>query len=510
VSLPRTLVKSCARPLAALAAAAFALLLVAPSASAATRYLSPSGSDAGNCIGAPCATFGRAYNVAADGDVIVVGAGVYPGRQETPDGGTKTLTFKGEPGNKVRQLHNHASNVTFDGIDADAGGGTPTWAVFENHAPNVVFKNGRIGNVVDEKGALLGGWGSTASMNVVIDNVEFHDVYQDGDGIHNECLFSMTPGIVIRNSTFRNCATMDMMVTRGDWWGQPTYGGVTLENNVFAHSTNGRDPRWHAYGFLVHGNMGQLTNARIVNNTFETRTGGVTNAEINTAGGVWANNIGGGWECLPGMTYAGNVGKKCGASDVAVSPSSSCAPPACPSSSTMPVGWVDPAQFDFQLKAGSVAIGAASAAHAPATDRRGYRRDASPDAGAYEFGAGPDGGAGAPDPGAGSTKAARWKLRSARLLSRTICHVPRRGCPASTKLRLRLGRPAKVQVAIQRLRKGAKPKRVRSLALRKVKLHRARRIRAAGLPSGRYRVLVRATDRTGRRSAPVRLRLLVR
>ena len=51
---------------------------------------------------------------------------------------------------------------------------------------------------------------------------------------------------------------MDLMITRGDWWGQPTYGGVTLENNVFAHSTNGREPRWHYYGFLVHGNMGQL------------------------------------------------------------------------------------------------------------------------------------------------------------------------------------------------------------------------------------------------------------
>jgi hypothetical protein len=509
VSLPRTLDNPCARRLTAVAAAAFALLVVAPSASAATRYLSPSGSDAGNCVSTPCATFGRAYNVAGEGDVIIVGPGVYPGRQETPDGGTKALTFKGESGNKVRQLHNHASNVTFDGIDADAGGGTPTWAVFENHAPNVVFKNGRIGNVVDEKGALLGGWSSTASMNVVIDNVEFHDVIQEGDGVHNECLYSMSPGVVIRNSTFRACATMDLMITRGFWWGQPTYGGVTLENNVFSHSTNGREPRFHYYGLLVHGEMGQLTDARIVNNTFENWVGGITNAEIDNASGVWANNIGGGWDCLPGMTYAGNVGKKCAASDVAVNPSGSCAPPTCSPPQTMPVGWLNPAQYDFQLTAGSVAIDVGSAAHAPATDRRGYRRDAKPDAGAYEFGAGPDGGAPA-DPAGGAKKGARWKLRSARLTTKTICHVPRRGCPASTKLRLRLGRPAKVTIGIQRLRKGAKPKRVRSLALRKVKLHRARRIRAAGLPSGRYRVLVQATDATGLRSAPVRLRLLVR
>jgi hypothetical protein len=493
VSLPKTVL------------AAFAVLLLAvPSASAATRYLSPSGSDSSNCISTPCASFARAYNQAASGDVIVVGPGVYPARQETPDGGTKTLTFRGEPGNKVRQLINNAANVTFDGLDVDAGGGTTTWAVFESHAENVTLKNSRVGNVVDEKGALLGGWSSTASMNVVIDNVHFHDVIQQGEGVHNECLYSMSPGVVIRNSTFTNCATMDLMVTRGFWWGQPTYGGITIENNVFAHSTNGSDPRWHYYGFLLHGEMGQLTNARIVNNTFETPTGGFEAQYVNSASGVWANNIGGGWDCLPGMTYAGNVGKKCGASDTAVNPSSSCAPPACPSSSTMPVGWTSPAQFDFTLKAGSPAIGAASAQYAPERDRRGYRRDGSPDAGAYEYGAVPDAGAPSNQPG-GLQRGARWKLRRARLVAKTICHVPRRGCPASTKLQLRLGRPAKLSV---RLRKAGRT--LRSVTRKRVKRYKALRIRAAGLPSGRYRVLVRATDATGKRSALVRLRLRVR
>ena len=47
----------------------------------------------------------------------------------------------------------------------------------------------------------------------------------------------MSPGLTVRNSTFRNCATMDLMITRGFWWGQPPYGGLTLENNVFGHST---------------------------------------------------------------------------------------------------------------------------------------------------------------------------------------------------------------------------------------------------------------------------------
>jgi hypothetical protein len=479
------------------------LLALAPAATAATRNVAQGGSDAGDCVSAPCASLARAYAVAAAGDVVSIAAGVYP-RQEIPDG-TKAVTFVGAAGNKIRQLHNHASNVTFDGIDVDADFATPTGAAFESHAPGVTFKNGRIGNVVDEKGALLGGWSSTASMNVVIDNVDFHDVIQEGAGVHNECLYSMSPGVVIRNSTFRACATMDLMVTRGFWWDQPTYGGITLENNVFAHSTNGREPRFHYYGFLVHGEMGQLTNARIVNNTFENWVGGVTNAEIGAASGVWANNIGGGWDCLPGMTYAGNVGKKCAASDVAVNPSGSCAPPTCSPPQTMPVGWVNPAQYDFRLTAGSVAIGAASPAHAPERDRLGHRRDADPDAGAYEHGAGPDSGGPAANPPGGSVQGARWKLRSARLLSKTICRVPRRGCPASTKLRLRLGRPAAISV---QLRKAGRTKR--SLTRKRVGLHKALRIRAKGLPAGRYRILVRATDATGRRSALVRLRLRVR
>ena len=118
---------------------------------------SPSGSDAGNCLSTPCATFGRAYSQAAAGDVIVVGPGVYPARRRCRTAARRPLTFQGEPGNEVRQLHNHASNVTFDGLDVDAGGATPTGAAFESHAaPNVTFKNGRIGNVDRREGRAAG------------------------------------------------------------------------------------------------------------------------------------------------------------------------------------------------------------------------------------------------------------------------------------------------------------------------------------------------------------------
>ena len=298
--------------------------------------------------------------------------------------GTKAVVFRGVAGNKVRKLDNHASNVTFDGLDVDANGGTPQGAVFENHADpqgrNVTFRNGRIGNVVDEKGALLGGWGSTAPLNVVIDNVEFHDVLQRTDGVHNECVYSQAPGLVIRNSRFSNCATMDLFIKRGDWWGQPPYGGVTLENNVFGHSVNGSG--WHYYS--LYWASDRFEDVRVVNNTFETAVilDGIGSAPYS---GVWANNVGGGWDCLPGVTFRNNVGTKCDGSDTALSPSSSCAPPACGSTSTVPVGWADPAHFDFHLTSGSPAIGAASATYAPAKDHDGKLRDGPPDAGAYEF-----------------------------------------------------------------------------------------------------------------------------
>ena len=94
-------------------------------ASAATRYLSPSGSDAGDCISAPCATFGRAYAARAAGDVVER----RPRRLSGPPGDArrrhKRVTFRGAArATRSASCTTTPSNVTFDGIDVDAGGGT--------------------------------------------------------------------------------------------------------------------------------------------------------------------------------------------------------------------------------------------------------------------------------------------------------------------------------------------------------------------------------------------------
>lgn len=49
----------------------------AASASAATRFVSPAGSDTGNCTGSPCQTIGYAVGQASAGDTIMVAAGTY-------------------------------------------------------------------------------------------------------------------------------------------------------------------------------------------------------------------------------------------------------------------------------------------------------------------------------------------------------------------------------------------------------------------------------------------------
>ena len=135
---------------------------------------------------------------------------------------------------------------------------------------NVTFKNSRIGNVTDEKAALLGGWSSPASMNVVFDNVEFHDVVPGRRRGPQRVRVLDVPG--------PHDPQLDVPELRDDG---PDDHARRLVGPAHLRRRDAREqrlrtlherprPGWHDYGFLVHGNMGQLTNARIVNNTFET------------------------------------------------------------------------------------------------------------------------------------------------------------------------------------------------------------------------------------------------
>jgi hypothetical protein len=443
--------------------------------------------------------------------VIELAGGAY-GPQSLPSG-SKAVTVRAAAGQvpDLEELVSGVSGATIEGLKMrrleitggrsvyqrlDIDGRFAKQLTLQHSGGDSILRDSRVGNVTDEKGAVVGETGFT------IDNVVFHDVLVTDSEVHNECIYATgAEGLTIRNSRFYNCATMDLFFT--NWAGGPDYGNVTLENNVFEHSTMETPGSWHYYSLYVAQTGpggGALTNWVVRNNTFE------IDAMISrtvSSGSRWVGNLGG-WSCVAGVTYRHNVGSRCGDTDKAVSPDSSTR------TSTAPFGWADPSAHDFHLTAGSVAIGAADPSDAPLTDRDGYARDARPDAGAYEFGAGPPlkdpPTVGAPPASRGG---AALRLRSARLTPRTVCRHVRRGCKRVARLHVCVSRAAKASVTVSRVRAGRTPVRVRSLA-RAVRSVRTVSIRARGLRAGRYRVRVVAVDAAGARSVPKTFTLRVR
>ena len=178
-----------------------------------------------------------------------------------------------------------------------------------------VFKNGSIGNVTDEKGVIVGPKGFT------FDRVRFHDVRVTDQAIHNECVYATgAEGLTITNSTFHACATMDLFFTNFE--GGPQYGNVTLESNVFEHTTMEDPDSWHFYSMYVHQIVNGMRNWVVRYNTFETGVSNVFEPGTPPSSGRWVGNVGD-WECVPGITYRYNVGMACGDLDSGVFPAAS-------------------------------------------------------------------------------------------------------------------------------------------------------------------------------------------
>ena len=357
-----------------------------------------------------CGSLGAAYAIAASGDTVVIARGTY-GRQVVP-AGTKRVTIRNAAGARpvLGTTTVAASNIRLSGVtirrDDDPGSATATFVAKGSHdlfdriqvnskfssagqgigasGDYNVFRNGSTFNVLDEKGALVGG------SHVTFVNFTFHDVRSTNSSVHNECVYSIGPNLTIRRSSFWNCATMDLFLTRGTFWNQPAYGGVTLENNVFGHTRmEGAGPSWHYYGLLFGGQLGdggaKLHNFKVRYNTFEND---VALADLEATGdSEWVGNVGGGWDCIKGMRFSHNVGRKCSATDKRVSPASSCGPPACPALRVAAQRWINPAKHNFRLRRGAPAINAGDPSEFPLIDRDGRRRPVgrTPDAGAYEF-----------------------------------------------------------------------------------------------------------------------------
>jgi hypothetical protein len=356
-----------------------------------------------------CGSLAAAYGAARPGDTVVVTAGRY-GRQVLARGSKKVAIRNARGARPVFGTTTvEASNVTLVGVtirrDDDPGPNTATLEakgdnnVFDRVHVNTrnvavrqgvaaqgdrnTFKNGSTFNVIDEKGALVGG------SHVTFVNFDFHDVRVTGSEVHNECVYSDGPNLTVRRSHFWNCPTMDLFVTRGTWWNQPAYGGITIENNVFEHSTMEGPGSWHYYGLLFGGQLREggapLANLKVRYNTFE-QSVGLESGFRASGDSEWVGNVGGGWDCIPGMNFRHNVGQKCSGSDKRVARPSSCGPPACRTLVTATQGWMNPAKHDFRLKSGAPAVNAGDPSDFPRVDKSGKARPArgKPDAGAYE------------------------------------------------------------------------------------------------------------------------------
>lgn len=360
--------------------------------------------------GRACGSVGAAYAAARPNDTVMVRPGRY-GRQVIPRG-TKRVTIRNaprarpvfatttveasnirligvtirrtdDPGPHTATLEAKGSNNVFDRVHVNTRFMYARQGIYA-HGDRNVFRNGSTFNVVDEKGALVGG------SHVTFVNFTFHDVRVTGSQIHNECVYSSGPNLTVKRSHFWNCPTMDLFITRGTWWNQPAYGGVTIENNVFEHSTMEEPGSWHHYGLLFGGQLrhggAPLRDLKVRYNTFEQAVG--LDAGFTAVGdSEWVGNVGGGWDCIRGMRFRGNVGKKCAPTDKSTSVPSSCGPPACSRLRTASQGWVDPARHNFRLKRGAPAIDAGDPRDFPRVDKDGRRRPVGrrPDAGAYEF-----------------------------------------------------------------------------------------------------------------------------
>ena len=473
----------------ALLAAVSGLLLAAPAAGAATRQVSPGGSDSGNCLASACRSLAYAYGQSASGDVVRVGAGAYP--SQTVPGGHEGRDLQGRRGRQAPPARQRRLERRVTTVSRSTAPSRRPWPS-TTAATTSTFRNGRIGNVTDEKGALVSGTGFT------FDNVVFHDVRVTDPSVHNECMYAIVvPGLTVRNSLFHNCATMDLFFTYGSWWTPlpPAYGDVTLENNVFGH-TYKDDGTWHYYSALRGQHRERRRHARRLGRPqqhLRDRRRHRACRHRRLALGRQPRRLGVRVRHALQPQRRGEVRRH----------------------ATRP--WVPPPRRrrSRPRSAGSRRAASTSAcARAPprstpptrattrpstATATCAARR---PDAGAHEFGAGPPrpGGNGGGGGNQGAKPGKRRLVRSAKLRPRLICKHRRRSCARSARLSLSVTARSRLLVRVARLRRGHEPRRVRTLKLG-LRKRPALRIRARGLPRGRYRVLVVATSAAGVKSS---------
>jgi hypothetical protein len=229
----------------------------------ADLFVSPSGSDEGDCTSAaPCRTFNRAYQVARPGDVVEIAGGSYPSQvigakadaappHVTIREGAGERAIVGNPGARndclvfegaqyVTVAGFETTYTTVDGqahqcgvavgrsnahdirlVDIDAG---MIWF----GADDVTVLGGDFGPGVDENTKIEFATGHPP-RNIVIDGAVIHDARRSR--LHQECVALWGgDGITIRNTHMYNCAVFHLWIVAaaGD-----TIRNVLIANNLF-------------------------------------------------------------------------------------------------------------------------------------------------------------------------------------------------------------------------------------------------------------------------------------
>ena len=442
-------------------AALLAPLCWASLAEGATRQVAPNGSGSACTAAAPCGSFDAAYRAAAPGDVVEVAPGSYSA-QRIPALGKPgpDVEFRSASGGvSLGNLEVLADHVTIRGMStgaAEVGSVTANDPVegvtFVNvdagthwlsNGRDFTWNGGSIGPRVDKQIAFIGG--NPASYRTTYDGVLFHDATRTSANVHTECLFAMgVQGLTVRNSRFRNCAVFNAYV--GKIGSDPNPRDVLFENNVMEKS---RDVDGSAGYYAMIFDKAAFDNITLRNNTIAQGVlfgDGASFSNTRMVGNVIESGV-----CHSAVSYARNIftDRRCGGTDRVVSGAFG--------------QFVNAAAGDFHLKPGAAAIDAADPAEAPATDADGYARSvgSAPDAGAYEFGAGPSRGPTAPaDPGAGQRAARKLAVRRGRLLRVIDAETLRVRMPSGRRRTVRLlgvnapqGRSCGADGAAKRLRR---------------------------------------------------------
>lgn len=355
-------------------------------APAATYYVSPDGSDSNSgTMGSPFQTIQKAANIVNPGDTVIVRDGVYTDTDK--DGNIVFLTRGGTSGNWVVFRAEHKWGAVLDGQNHSTLTGWPVQNSGYIRIENFEFRNLKGGNLHAGEGAHdiyfygnkvhdsgrvqvpcnapsvagqgCGGYVATTAYNITFDSNIFYRLGRLPGGCPSYD-YNQDHGLYLRGS-YTNVVNNIFYEIRAGWGIQlsPGSNAIFVINNTFSGSNPGRDGQIALWG-------GQ-SNVLIENNIFYYPSAApIRNSDCKGDSGIQINN---------NLTTAGDM----------VSGVSSCLSLARNITGKDP-RFIDPANNNFHLLAGSPAIDAAFPV-APSRDAENIPRPQGTvhDLGAYEY-----------------------------------------------------------------------------------------------------------------------------